>query len=237
MNRFQRGGGSGPWLVKGGPGSGKSTVALYCVREIFDPKAPRLGDLEEPKVLFTTFTKSLTSAASHLLESLSVSSKNLDILNVDKLTWKFLSKEMRDASIEKNLPSVVASVLRRNQGKYGSFSKDDAAFLAAEIEWVIIGQDLGSEKAYIDADRSGRGRVLGARQKAAVWQLSEDVTAELRRRRASLYVERRREALQFVVPRYDYVFIDEAQDLQPVAIRLCISFSSRSEERLPDRGQ
>lgn len=222
VNRFQRGGGSGPWLVKGGPGSGKSTVALYCVREIFDPKAPRLGSAEEPNVLFTTFTKSLTSAASHLLESLSISSKNLDILNVDKLTWKFLSKETRDASIETNLPHVVAAVLQRNQGKYGSFTKDDAAFLAAEIEWVIIGQDLGSEKAYIDADRSGRGRVLGARQKAAVWQLSNDVTAELRRRRASLFVERRREALQSVVPRYDYVFIDEAQDLQPVAIRLCI---------------
>ena len=222
VNRFQRGGGSGPWLVKGGPGSGKSTVALYCVREIFDPKAPRLGSAEEPKVLFTTFTKSLTSAASHLLESLSISSKNLDILNVDKLTWKFLSKETRDASIETDLPQVVAAVLRRNQGKYGSFTKDDAAFLAAEIEWVIIGQDLSSEKAYIDADRSGRGRVLGARQKAAVWQLSTDVTAELRRRRASLFVERRREALQSVVPRYDYVFIDEAQDLQPVAIRLCI---------------
>jgi addiction module RelE/StbE family toxin len=223
VSRFEKGGGAGPWLVKGGPGSGKSTVALYCVREIFDPKSPRLGGgSEEPKVLFTTFTKSLTSAARHLLESLSVSSRNLDILNVDKLTWAFLSKETRDATIEKNLSSVVEALIRRNAGKYGGFTKDDSAFLAAEIEWVIIGQDLASEKSYIDADRSGRGRVLGARQKAAIWQLSQDVDAELRRRRSSLYVERRREALQSAVPRYDYVFIDEAQDLQPVAIRLCI---------------
>ncbi len=223
VSRFEKGGGSGPWLVKGGPGSGKSTVALYCVREIFDPKSPKLGTSSgDPKVLFTTFTKSLTSAARHLLESLSVSSDSLDILNVDKLTWAFLSKETRDSSIESNLSSVVEALLRKNPGKYGGFTNDDSTFLAAEIEWVIIGQDLSSEKAFIDADRSGRGRVLGARQKAAIWQLSKDVAEELRRRNATLYVERKREALQSVIPRYDYVFIDEAQDLQPVAIRLCI---------------
>ena len=223
VSRFEKGTGSGPWLVKGGPGSGKSTVALYCVREIFDPKSPTLGgSADGPRVLFTTFTRSLTSAARHLLESLSVSSKNLDIMNVDKLTTAFLSKEMRATTIQKNLSPIVVGVLARSGGKYTPFTKDDANFIAAEIEWVIIGRDLNSEKEYVDADRSGRGRVLGARQKATIWKLYRDVSDELRRKNLSLFVEWRREALQSAVPRYDYVFIDEAQDLQPVAIRLCI---------------
>lgn len=221
VSRFERGGGAGPWLVKGGPGSGKSTVALYCVREIFDPKAPRL-DAKNPKVLFTTYTKSLTAAAEHLLSSLGVSSADLDIMNVDKLTWKFLSKETRDTDVEKNFEGFVKGILARGGAAYGNFTAQDARFLASEIEWMIIGQGLSSLKAYKEADRSGRGRILGVRQREAVWKLHEAAVAELARRGKSIFAQWRLEALGSAVPRYDYVFIDEAQDLQPVAIRLLI---------------
>ena len=223
VSRFEKGGGAGPWLVKGGPGSGKSTVALYCVREIFAPKSPRLSEFAgEPKVLFTTYTNSLTSAARHLMQSLGVSSRNLEIKNIDKITRSLLSQETHGTPIEKKLASVVSSTLRRGLGKYGAFSAEDADFLAAEIEWVIVGQDLQTANDYLKADRAGRGRALSARQRTNIWQLYNDVSQELRRRNRSLFVEWRREALHSAVPRYDYVFIDEAQDLQPVAIRLCI---------------
>lgn len=223
VERFRGGEGKGPWAVKGGPGSGKSTVALYCVRELFDPRAQRLDfGAEPPRVLFTTYTKSLTGAATNILTALGVSERNLEVKTIDSVARTFLSRETLATKIQGSFEQVVRDLLTRNRGRYGGFEVQDARFLAAEIEWVIIGQDLLSATAYRDADRSGRGRQLGARQKDAIWTLHEDALGELARRGESLYVQLRREAFRRAEPRYDYVFIDEAQDLQPVAIRLCI---------------
>ncbi|MEW5956530.1 MAG: type II toxin-antitoxin system RelE/ParE family toxin, partial [Chloroflexota bacterium] len=48
---------TGPTLVKGGPGSGKSTIALYRVRAIVEHARRSGGDL--PDILFTTYTNAL----------------------------------------------------------------------------------------------------------------------------------------------------------------------------------
>jgi mRNA-degrading endonuclease RelE of RelBE toxin-antitoxin system len=51
--------GSGPTLVKGGPGTGKSTVALYRVKVILD--VLRRQGLAKPRILFTTYTNALVT--------------------------------------------------------------------------------------------------------------------------------------------------------------------------------
>jgi superfamily I DNA/RNA helicase len=58
---------AGPTLVKGGPGSGKSTVALYRVRSLVKHHMAETGQV--PSVLFTTYTNALTSS-SQLLHQL-----------------------------------------------------------------------------------------------------------------------------------------------------------------------
>jgi len=54
----------GPTLVKGGAGTGKSTVALYRVKAMLDD-AP-----DNARLLFTTFTRALTTVSRQLLEQL-----------------------------------------------------------------------------------------------------------------------------------------------------------------------
>lgn len=58
----------GPTLIKGGPGTGKSTVALYRIRSILE-KAQREGK-PYPKILFTTYTNALIRFSQQLLEQL-----------------------------------------------------------------------------------------------------------------------------------------------------------------------
>ena len=45
-----------------------------------------------------------------------------------------------------------------------------------------------------------------------------------------IFSERLHQAAEHVTPIYDYVFIDEAQDLKPVAIRFCIGLSQKPDK-------
>src|SRR5206468_3731712 len=58
----------GATLLKGGPGTGKSTVALYRVREIL--AAWKKQKRDAPRLLFTTYTRALTRISEQLLRSL-----------------------------------------------------------------------------------------------------------------------------------------------------------------------
>ncbi len=59
---------SGPSLLKGGPGTGKSTVALYRTRAILETLQNQ--GVSQPKILFTTYTNALISFSQQLLTRL-----------------------------------------------------------------------------------------------------------------------------------------------------------------------
>ena len=59
---------TGPTQVKGGPGTGKSTVALYRVRSLIE-KLRKMGQ-PAPSILFTTYTNALKKFSEQLLEQL-----------------------------------------------------------------------------------------------------------------------------------------------------------------------
>ncbi|HHP7232626.1 MAG TPA: UvrD-helicase domain-containing protein [Xenococcaceae cyanobacterium] len=58
----------GATLLKGSPGTGKSTVALYRVKAIIE--ALKAAGIEKPKILFTTYTNALVAFSEQLLTSL-----------------------------------------------------------------------------------------------------------------------------------------------------------------------
>jgi len=66
VNRFSGKAPIGPWLVKGGPGSGKSTVAIYCIKELLNTLSRGLIQDDNIRILFTTYTHSLVNASTSL---------------------------------------------------------------------------------------------------------------------------------------------------------------------------
>ena len=220
----------GPWLLKGGPGSGKSTVALYCIRELLGQEDALLeGQSRRLSILFTTFTHSLVNASGHLLKALGVeqSKHRVTIQNIDKIASRYLPKEWGAMSFAKSRQqhAFLVDALKECQATDSkfAFASEDAQFLGEEIDWVIIGQGISNVDEYLTIERTGRGGRWGPIQRRHAWRVYEAFVRRLRAENRFLFGERLAEALKNAHGSYDYVFIDEAQDLSPVGIRLCLA--------------
>lgn len=237
VGRFDSANPTGPWLLKGGPGSGKSTVALYCIASLVNRQAQQLPLGQRPlKILFTTYTHSLTNAAMHLLRSMGIedSGKIVDVVNVDKLAGRDMPRGWHGRRIltateaRDHATAVLAECLLDD--KRFPFTRSDVAFLLDEIDWVIVGQSVDSQQGYLAADRTGRGRALSEAQRRQVWTCWTKLKSRLESHGTCMFSQRLQAAASTASPRYDYVFIDEAQDLKPVAIRYLVRLCHAPEK-------
>jgi len=220
---------AGPRIVKGGPGTGKSTVALYCLRSLVSPAQTGLP-FSPPRILFTTYTRALVSTTRHLLGELGVDWESVDVLNVDSLARHHAKSSWANASyrasdrVWRDTVEAVLPVLKHEVAGF-SFTEEDSEFLFDEMNQVVVGRGIGSLDQYLGIERVGRGRRIGRRQRRHVWRFAAAASRELRNRerclRAHLFVDAERHAGRI----YDHVFIDEAQDLPPVAIRMCVKLA------------
>ena len=221
---------AGPRIVKGGPGTGKSTVALYCLQRLMRPEQTDLT-FSPPRVLFTTYTRALVEASRQLLGELGVDVDSVDFLNVDSLAMRHTKSSWEKPTIyEASHPvwkDAVGKVLRDLQGRIEGFSwtEDDSEFLFDEMNLVIDGREIRSLDEYLDIKRVGRGRQISRRQRKHVWEFAEAARMELWKREKWLRAQMFVQAKNLADPVYDYVFVDEAQDLPPVAIRMCVKLA------------
>lgn len=226
----------GPTLVKGGPGSGKSTVAMYRIRSVLERAAANAEP--PPHILFTTFTNALVMATEELLPRvLEGVPGTFEIFTVDKLAthltfgesfhpqivgsyeWKSAIKTARSA-FAPHLSGMEGALLAR---KLASLSD---AYLADEFMWVIEGRGLERLEDYLSADRAGRGQAFNEKLRSLVWRLYEETLGVLKATKRITWGQVHKQALakaQRVPAKYDYVVIDEAQDLTPLQLKLCVA--------------
>jgi superfamily I DNA/RNA helicase/mRNA-degrading endonuclease RelE of RelBE toxin-antitoxin system len=238
---------SGPTLVKGGPGSGKSTVALYRIKALVEHGLQTTGQI--PTILFTTYTRALINSSQSLLHQLLRDPLNLGPkdelpkqIRVTTLhnTAQWIARrsgEQFSMAAESHRKEALASARRHLQPKgLGDAHliplavaiqplRDD--YLLEEFDWVIEGQDCRDEAAYLAANRTGRGIAFAQTTRKAVWQLYTAYQEHLLAENRYTWGHLGRFALDQVragnfSQRWDYVVVDEAQDLPPAAVALCV---------------
>ncbi len=218
----------GPWLLKGGPGSGKSTIALYCIHEILSVPPTLFDKAKPPQVLFTTFTRALRRTSETLLAAWGErASRNISLATINQLVRKYDNRRYNILDDVDKRREIVREAIQRVPERCpysddrGIVNNDKVDFLFDEIEGFICGFGLTKPEQYFDLARHGAAPLYKERRQY-IWDLHIALTKLLTERQLTTFARSANHAQAKAEAHYDYVFIDEAQDLRPIQIRLCM---------------
>ncbi|WP_438388727.1 UvrD-helicase domain-containing protein [Actinopolyspora saharensis] len=169
---------SGPARVSGGPGTGKTIVALHRVHHL----AKQLEPGQDRPILLTTFTKNLTTDLHNRLSSLIEDPdlrKRIDIVHIDQLAARVLNENSSAGRGKKRIDERAATnELNDLLAELGE-DRWSSVFLREEWEQVILGQSVTSRSDYFRARRAGRGQPLTRPERNQIWKIVEQLTTRL----------------------------------------------------------
>ncbi len=231
----------GPTMVWGGAGTGKSTVALYRIKAVLE----RAGATGRERVLFTTYTRALQAVSQQLLEQILTPEQlaRVRVATCDQVAREIVHSQrpLRDWESDRDAyrrlrdlrQTYVASLASSFEGRLRAraLARLSDAYLLEEFDWIITGRDLRRLEDYLNAPRPGRGVAFPARLRTVVWELCQVFRQGGGGER---FPDLRNEAVAIVRQggwrgHWDYVFVDEAQDLSPAALALMAEVCSGPE--------
>lgn len=234
---------AGPTMVTGGAGTGKSTVALYRVKELLE----RAGNTGRERLLFTTYTRALLTVTRQLLEQLLTPEQlaQVQVSTCDQVALEVVRSRRKVGDIESDRDalrrlkalrkdfqaSTTSAFEQRLQSR--ALARLSDQYLLEEFDWIITGRGIATLDQYLEAPRPGRGVAFPPRLRAAVWELLQAFRSV---GKAERFPDLRNEALEVVGSgswkgHWDYVLVDEAQDLSPAALSL-MAYACKSAEGL-----
>lgn len=209
---------SGPARVCGSAGTGKTVVALH--RAVFLTRSN-----PDARVLLGTFSDTLASALHSKLRVLISNEPRLgerlevhSVVAIARRLYRTIFGPPKLASSERIRTLIEDSVRADGDIRYS------VRFLMAEWEQVVDAWGLETWEAYRDVQRLGRRRRLAESQRRVLWTLFERVReglvdeglitpSGLYRRLADRIAQREH-------PTFDFVVIDESQDVNIAQLRL-----------------
>jgi len=220
----------GPARIRGISGSGKTVVAFHRTRR-------HAKDVVGANkwILFTTFNKALARSASRLLDSLCGEERSaIEVSHLHKWCLDFIN--FRQGLRPRFSPETKAVAQQRALEKVRREWPDSVPEIPVDYLWdeveFIMGRFLHEERqAYLDTDRTGRGRALTAGQRAFVLRLYEEYLAQMVANgevdpaefvRIAYRLRKKGEESQHS---YAGVIVDEAQDVSEIGLRLLYSLA------------
>jgi len=242
---------TGPILIKGVAGSGKTTIGLYRAQylaERMEEQRRLFG--EKVAILMVTYSRTLAKALDQLYKELyGELPDTITISTYDLWMLKQLYPKRKRYPVAR--PGQREAFVRLAQTEIADkyphdkiVSRRPLRFLLAEIDEVIRARGLKSFADYRAVNRVGRGTALQERHRALVWEICGRYQQELDRHGLIDFADLPRLVQKHCqpLPQYDVVIIDEAQDLPPsrlnLASKLIPDYSeSRSLTLLADPAQ
>ena len=220
---------SGPALVLGCAGSGKTVVALHRAKRL----ASMLRDRE--RILFTTFTANLATdirARLRMICSAEVM-KRIEVVHFDALVAQYLRENGYKSQLVYGDELVKLWQDARSEGDLKC--ERTVEFYMEEYDRVIAAQEAFTREKYFAASRTGRGTALDRKKRAQIWKVIEAYQRIMKERNrrdinTAAYECRALALRPNQTPRFRHIIVDEAQDLSPNAFRLLRALAGQERE-------
>lgn len=224
-------------LLRGIAGSGKTLLLLDRAKKLAETKP------DEQVVVFS-YGNPLAESARRQLNADSL--ENLQVMTFHSWAMKnyfkiFRKKFYLESDISKFLTPAIATVKQKSPKFRFVNNADLKGFVEEEIKW-IKGADLCTREAYLLAERHGRGGKirLSKEDRNVIFDIFESYEKEKEYRMDfedfGLQISRNLNKIP-EASKFDHVFIDEAQDLSKVSMKVLISLAKKTCGVGADKGQ
>jgi mRNA-degrading endonuclease RelE of RelBE toxin-antitoxin system len=214
---------SGPARAFGSAGTGKTIVALH--------RAVHLARTQpESRVLLATFSETLANTLRArvrlLLGNEPRIGERLEVHSIGAIGRRLFEAQLGKVSI--TTPAQIHDFLREASDT-AQAHKFSSHFLWSEWLSVVDARQISSWEEYRDVARLGRKTRLSEGQRALLWSIFEKVrsklTAEHLVTEAALFTRLAEKLNTMTRPIFDYIVVDEAQDVSVAQLRFIASLS------------
>ena len=222
---------AGPFRVAGAAGTGKTIVAIH--RAVFLARTNL-----DARILLTTFSDTLADVLRTKLRRLIYNeprlAERLEVDAIDSVGERLFRAQIGTPKIVTR--EMVRDLLTTAAGESETPNKFSPRFLLSEWENVVDAWQLDQWEGYRDLKRLGRKTRLPVEQRSTLWAIFERVKAELRDRglltRADTFSSLVETLKDRRNPPYDFVIVDEAQDISVAQLRFLAALGAHRPNSL-----
>jgi mRNA-degrading endonuclease RelE of RelBE toxin-antitoxin system len=221
---------NGPARVSGAAGTGKTVVALH--RAVFLARTN-----PDARVLLTTFSETLANALRTKLRRLINNEprigERLEVYSMNGIGKRLYELNYSRPQIAS--PEMVKQLLDKASEEVDdhNFSRH---FLMTEWDQVVDAWQLETWETYRDVLRLGRKTRLPEKQRVVLWSIFNRVRSDLQKQNAvtysDLYSRLATKLTESKHPPFDYVVVDESQDISVAQLRFIAALGSEKSNSL-----